>query len=329
MSKDKGPNFWDTKEGTLGMAVAILLAGGGLWGLYEILPFLVSFTTNALKFTLMVLVLASLFYGLVLDNSLRKFLGLRYKLLMKAMLYSLIERDPCEMLKLTQAAERERLDKINEAMGTANGALKVLEQTMTGYQKQAQQIVREYEELKKRQAPALDLQSRQFKIAQLNDAFTQIKAPFTKLSNIKAGFEEARKYTEVTLDRIDFQIGLETQKYKAMNSMTSVVNLFKGVLTGRDEMAQLQTATFEFMDEDYARKTGAIDQFLQDSRKIFDDANLQTSIMTSEGQAMLEDLDQRRLEVLGGSFDVKVQPVHVELVDQPMSTENKYTRYLK
>lgn len=323
MSQDKGPNFWDTKEGTLGMAVALMLGGAGLYGLYHILPFLVSLTTNLLKLGAAVGVLAVLFYALVLDDSLRKFLGLRYKLLMKAMLYSVIERDPCQMLRLTQEEERKRLDQIDKAMGAAKGSINVLKSTMEGYQQRAQRIDREYQQLKQDGAPVLDLESRSIKIAELNGAFQQLKKPFTYLTNIYDGYGEARKYTAAKLDRIDFKIELETEKYKAMNSMTSVVNLFKGVLTGRDEMAQMQQATFDFMDDDYARKSGAIDQFLEDSKKIFDDSNLQNRIMSAEGQALLEDLDQRRMEILGGSGDAAAPGI------QTKPSTSKYVKYIK
>jgi hypothetical protein len=321
MSQDKGPNFWDTKEGTLGMAVALMLAGGGLYGLYKILPFLVSLTTNLLKLGMMVGVISILFYALVLDDSLRKFLGLRYKLLMKAMLYSVIERDPCQMLRLTRDEEHKRLDEIDDAMGTARGSINVLRKTMEGYQERAKRIDREYQQLKKDGADPVNLQSKSIMLGELNEAFQQMKGPYERVTRIFEGFTEARKYTAAKLERMDFKIELETEKYKAMSSLTSVVSLFKGVLTGRDEMAQMQQATFDFMDEDNAKKAGAIDQFLEDSKKIFDDANLQNRIMSADGQALLEDLDRRRLEILGGT----PEPVAVGI--NQFST-SKYSKYL-
>ena len=319
MSQDKGPNFWDTKEGTLGMAVALMLGGAGLYGLYKILPFLVSLTTNLLKLGGLVAVISILFYALVIDDSLRKFVGLRYKLLMKAMLYSVIERDPCQMLRLTQDDQKKRLDEIDVAMGAANGSITVMRTTMEGYQQKAQKIDREYQQLKKDGATPLQLQSRSIKLGELNAAYQEIKKPLTYLQRIYEGYSQARTFTAAKLDQIDFKIELETEKYKAMSSMTSVVSLFKGVLTGRDEMAQMQVATFDFMDEDYARKSGQIDQFLKDSQTLFDDANLQNRIMSAEGQALLEDLDKRRLEILGGT------PEPVALTQ--FSTSN-YSKYL-
>lgn len=312
MANDLVPNkpphkfsFWDKPEGTLGMVVGIAMLVAGGVGLYHIMPFIVSLLSNILTAVLFFLVLAALFYGLVLDEGIRKFLGLRYKLLMKAMIYSVIKEDPALFLRVSQDEARKRIDQIDKNMTTAKTQLNVLKSTMDNYDRQGSQIAREYEQIKKMpNASQIDITNRALKIKQLKEAYDELKRPFDNMSRIMEGMKKAREYQVAKLDQIDFRIDLVIQRAKVINSLASSARLFKNFLTGRDENSLLQQTGLDFMDEDYAEKAGEIDSFLEDSQKLFDEADLQRAVMTSEGQELLESLTQSRIMQLPA-----VQPV--------------------
>lgn len=293
--KDKSRKFtfWDRPEGTVGMIVgAALLIAGGV-GLYHIMPFIVSLLSNLVTAAMLIAVLGVLFYGLVLDDSLRKFLGLRYKLLMKALTYSVIKEDPALFLRVTQDEARKRLDQIDKNMTAAKTQVNVLKSTMDDYERQGAQIGREYEQLKKMpNASQIDLANRGLKVKQLKDAYEELRRPYENMTRIMDGMKKAREYQVAKLDQIDFRIDLVIKRAKVINSLASSARLFKNFLTGRDDNSLLQQNALDFLDEDYAEKAGEIDAFLEDSQKLFDEADLQRAVMSSEGQELLESLTQ-------------------------------------
>jgi hypothetical protein len=290
-SKPHKFTFWDKPEGTLGMVVAAALAIAGGMGLYHVLPFIVSLLSNIFTAALLILTIGVMFYALVLDDSLRKFLGLRYKLLMKALTYSVIKEDPALFLRYTQEVDQKRLDQINKNLTSAGTGLKVLETNMQDYSRQGDKIRREYEQIKKMpNASQLDLTNRAMKIKQLKDAYDELQRPFANMTRIMEGMKKARDYQIVKLDQIAFQIDLKIQRAKVINSLASSTRLFRNFLTGRDDNSIMQQEALTFMDEDYTEKAGYIDTFLEDSQKLFDEQDLQKAIMTAEGQELLEGL---------------------------------------
>jgi hypothetical protein len=288
--------FWDKPEGTLGMIVAAAAAIAGGMALYHFLPFFISLLSNIFTAALLILVLGVMFYALVLDDSLRKFLALRYKLLMKALTYSVIKEDPALFLRVSQDEAKKRIDLIDKNMGTAKTQLNVLKSTMDDYDRQGQQIAREYEQIKKMpNASQIDLTNRALKIKQLKDAYDELLRPFQNMSRIMEGMKKAREYQVAKLDQIDFRIDLVIKRAKVINSLASSTRLFKNFLTGRDDNSIMQQEALSFMDEDYAEKAGEIDAFLEDSQKLFDEADLQKAIMSSEGQELLDSLATSRV----------------------------------
>jgi hypothetical protein len=294
----KGPTFWDTKEGTLGMFIGILLFGAGAYGLYKILPFIVSLLSNLLTAGLLLLVIGILFYVLILDDKLRNFVGLRYKLLMRAMLYSAIKEDPAAILRLTQAEDERRMAEIKDGMGKAQGTVQTLKEGMDKFQTQALKIKREYDHLLSHGGSQLELSSRAKKVEQLNRAYGELKKPFDHMTLVVAQFQRASDYQEARLDDVAFQIDLAITKYKAMKSLGSVLKMFKNVFTGTDENAQMQKTAFEVMSEADAMTTGQIDAFLTDSKKLLDARDIQAEIMAEDGAKLLEDLSSRNFEIL-------------------------------
>jgi hypothetical protein len=288
--------FWDTPEGTLGMVVAVAGGIAGVWGFAHILPFLISLLANTLTAAAELGAIVFLFWAFFLDKKLPKFLGMRYQLLMKAITYTAIKKDPALFLRWTQDVAKERMKKIYKSLEGARAAANLLESSRESFSNQAKKIQVEYERMKKMpNVSPIELNTREIKIADLKRAYDDLEVPSKNSQRWLFGLDKARQYQEAQLDQIAFKIDLTLQKAEIINKLASSVALFKDFITGNDDNSRLQEEGLAMLDHDYMEKSADIDAFLQDSQKLFDAQDTQRAIMSAEGQEILANLSQSKI----------------------------------
>lgn len=298
-------SFWDKPEGTTGMIVGLAMLGGIGWAAYEIMPYIADLMKNTFYAALFFVLTAALAY-VALEGSMRRALVLKYQLLMEALTYSIIKKDPAGTLRVTQKLARKRLEKIESARNGVSGQVQALKQTLDGFKKEADQYLDEARHLQTHNGSQADIEDRAMKLQTLNEAYAELEPEYKVTKAWLDKLTEAR----VNLVRIDentaFRIKIATIKFNASQQGRSAWRLVKAAFVGSDEIEGLQNTAFDYMAEDYSNCIGEIDALMQDSQAFLSAGSLKTAVRTDKGMKLLEELSRRNLSI--------VQPVEPELL---------------
>jgi hypothetical protein len=314
-------SFWDKPEGTTGMIVGLGMLGGIGWAAYKIMPYVADLMKNTFYAALFVVLTAALAY-VVLEGSMRRALLLKYQLLMEALTYSIIKKDPAGTLRVTQKLARKRLEKIESARTEVGGQVQELKQTLDGFKKEADQYLDEAKHLQTHNGSQADIEDRALKLQTLNEAYAELQPEYMVTNAWYDKLTEAR----ANLVRIDentaFRIKIATIKFNATHKGRSAWRLVKAAFVGSEEIEGLQNTAFDIMAEDYSNSIGEIDALMQDSQQFLSAGALKTAVRTDKGMKLLEELSKRNLSI--------VQPVEPELLPATGNSQSTgYAGYLK
>jgi hypothetical protein len=313
-------SFWDTKEGTTGMVVGAGVLGGLGWAAYKIMPYVANLMENTVLAIVFGAIAVGLVYALVIDGSLRRLLWLRYKLLMRALTYSVIKYDPAGVLRETQKLARMRLREADEYRTKARGQVELIRNTMDGYKREADTYLQEAQYLQSHHGSQSEIESRAMKLQELNAAYKELQLLYTVTQSWYEKMTHASETLETIISNTDFKINLETTKYNVASSTHNAWRMFKSAFSGSEDIEGLQNDTFAYMAEDYGQKVGEIESFMLDSKKFIDSADLRKAVNTENGMKLLEELSRRNLGI--------VEDEQPKLTTDAVSTVS-YTDYLK
>lgn len=317
MSNDlvtKTKSFWDTKEGTTGMLVGLGLFGALGYGAYKIMPFLANLMENTFYTIAFGALAVGLFYALVIDGTLRNRIWIMYKLLMRALTYSIIKYDPVGILKEIQKKAKERIELVAKHRNTVNGQVKQIESTVSDLEGESKKLVKQLELQRQKNADELEIRSNLSKLGKVNAAVERMKKSRDKVQGFYSQLNRAYKALEIIDSDIDFEINITEKEYKAVNAAHGAWKAVRAAFKGSDEIDNLRADTLAYMAEDYGNKLGAIESFMDDSKKFIDGVDLQQLMYADDGLKMLESLNAHDLNVVQSKSIqalTQSQPVYV------------------
>jgi hypothetical protein len=312
MSNDlvkKTKSFWDTKEGTTGMVFGAGVLGLLGWGAYTLMPYIANLLENTFYAVLFGLLAVGLIYVTVIDATLRNRLWLMYKLMMRALTYSMIKYDPIGILRETQKNAKERLRKVDEARTDVNAQVSVISQTIDGIRRDEKKYIAEIEWKKANGKDPADINNSAARLGKLKESDERL----TKSLDLTTGFYKqlTRAFNALqTIDsNIDFEIDIREREYKAVNASNNAWRTVKAAFNGSDDFDGIQHDAFAFLAEDYASKLGEIDTFMSDASKFIESADIQNAIYAEGGMQMIQDLNARNLDIVSPANVIQNKPV--------------------
>jgi hypothetical protein len=268
------------------------------WGAYTVMPYIANLMENTFYAIGFGLLAVGLIYAFVIDGTLRNRMWLMYKLMMRALTYSIIKYDPFGVLRETQAQAKERIKTVDECRVEVKKQVGIVTNTLEGFKRDRDQLQGEANWLRTHNGSQAEIDNRAMKLGKIADAITRM----TKTYTLTQGFyEQLTKAFEAlkTIDgNIDFEINLREREYKAATASNTAWRAVKAAFNGSDQMDELRNDALAFLAEDYGAKIGEIESFMEDSQKFIASVDLQNAIYTDSGMKMLEDLTARDLSVV-------------------------------
>ena len=292
----KSLSFWDRPEGMTGMVVGAGLVGLLGYGLYHILPFVVSILQN----TLYTILLGGAILGLVailLDGTLVNRLWISYKLLMRAVTGLIVNIDPIAVLKEIQKKSREKIKVVDDNRKKVGGERRKVTEVLESFMRDLSEEKDKYDYFS-RNADEAGKRSSAVKVGKLNDAITRMKATSDKMTIFSTQLDRAFNALNTIADDIDFEISIQEREFKAVKASHAAWKAVKTVFKGDDQMNSLREETLHKMADNYGQMLGEIDVFMTDSQKFIDGVDLKDAMQADKAIAMLEDLNGRNLNNL-------------------------------
>ena len=122
-------SFWEKPEGKTGIVGLALGGAAGLYGLWKVLPYLITIAANTLHLMLLLAVIGVVLY-MAFDPKVRTLISYIYKAIMRWITGVFIQIDPIGILKSYIEDLKENLRKMNKQIASLKGQMRKLKDIM-------------------------------------------------------------------------------------------------------------------------------------------------------------------------------------------------------
>jgi predicted nucleic acid-binding Zn-ribbon protein len=282
--------YYKRPDGIVGTVFLLLLLGGGIYGLYLVMPALISLAENALYLTLMLLVLAALLY-MIFDPRMRTLIGYMYKSTMRSITSWFITIDPIGILKNYVSDLEKNLSRMSEQIGGVRGQIHKLS---TLIEKNEDEVKTQLAIASKAKEKDMDKQmvlaSR--KAARLKDSNEKYQALHKKLEVLHRVLSKMHGNSEILLEDTRDQIKVKEEERKAIRASHSAMQSAMNVIQGDSDKRVMFDEAIEVIAEDVAHKVGEMERFMELSSGLMDSIDLQQGVFEDQGLKMLEEWEK-------------------------------------
>jgi hypothetical protein len=287
-------SFWDTKEGTTGMVFGMAALGFLGWGAYKLMPYIANLMENTFYAVLFGLLSVGLIYVTIIDGTLRNRLWLIYKLMMRALTYSIISYDPIGTLREISKQAWERIQDIDKSRKIVAGQVQQVQNALDESLNDQRTLANEVNYWKNPEH--VDAQKANIaasKYGRLNGSIERLTKARDRTQMFYDKLTQAHSTVTYIRENIDFEINVVEREYKATNAAHGAWKAVTQALKGTGQMDELQNETLAFLAEDYGQKLGEISSFMDDAQPFIDNVDMQKAMHAEEGMRMIDELNAR------------------------------------
>lgn len=293
-------SFLQRPEGRVGLVVSgfALVAGG--YGLFLALPALVAFAENLLELAALCLALAVVFYAL-LDRKIRAFASYLYQAFFRLVTGFFIELDPIGILRHHITELTGKLQMMRDQLGELKGQIRGVERAIAENSRLSQNALQLAEAGRSdpEHADASRLQARH--AVKLEESNARLFAMLTQMQALFRMLKKLSDTSELVLQDMLSTVDIKTRERSSMKAAYSAYRGALAILQGQSEGRDLYDRTMEFLNDDYARKLGEIEMFMDFSDGVIKAADLENMAYDARASERLDEWERRLVGSLLGS----------------------------
>lgn len=292
-------SFWERPEGKTGTIVLAGLVVGGAILLFKILPFLIVLLQNAIHATILGAVLLAIFY-VATDPKFQIMVSTLYKLTMRWLTGIVITLDPIAILKNYVDDLKKNRAKMNEQLNNLKGRIKQLQTLIEQNNRDIQNNISLAEQAKKKGIREVTTVKAR-KAGRLKDSNITLQALYKKMEILYRVLSKMYDTAGYVIEDLDDQVKVKEQEYKALKAGYSAFKSALSIISGDPDKKAMFDQANDYLVEDYGRKIGEIERFMEISSTFMDSVDIQNGVYEEEGFNLLEQWEKDGASLLLGS----------------------------
>jgi hypothetical protein len=294
-----GKSFWQRPEGKLGLVASgiVLLTFG--YAMFRALPALITLAENMLQLAALCSLLALVFYFLA-DSKLRAFAAYLYKAFFRIVTGFFIELDPIGILRQHIAELGAKLELMRTQLGNLNGQIRRVERLICENAQLRDNALSLAHTARSdlASADACRLQARH--AVRLEDSNARLGAMQTQMQTLFRMLKKLGDTCELVLQDMQNTVDIKTRERSSMKAAYSAYRGALAILQGQSEGRDSYDRAMEFLNDDYARKLGEIEMFMDFSDGLIKAADLENLAYDARGTERLDEWERRLSDSLLG-----------------------------
>jgi len=299
-------SFLDRPEGKVGLALSLVGVAFAGYGLFLILPALIAFVTNVIHLAALCALVGGALY-LVLDKKFRAFGSYAYRAFWRWAVGLLIELDPIGILRGHIRELGQKLASMREQLGSLRAQIRHIEriiQENSGMRDDAMGLALTAKHSPEH-AAAGRLQARH--AVKLEESNRNLGAMQTQMETLFRMLKKLHDASEMVLTDMQSTVDIKSRERASMNAAYSAYRSAFAILQGQSEGREIYDRTLEFLNDDYARKLGEIELFMDFSDGLIKATDLQNLAFDAEADQKLDEWEARlSSSLLGGATPTRV-----------------------
>lgn len=303
LNSEKKISSWDKPGGTLGLIVAGLAAGGGAILLYNILPWLITLTTNIITLGMLVAVLAGIGF-LISDKRFRKTVSMVYFLIMRKITGIIIEIDPIAIVESKVKEMKEKIRVIEKQIGNINGLIiqnKRRVETKKEELKKQLAFLKEYENM--HMTDRAKVTERQ--VVRLQSA---VERQSKRLEDSKLWAEILKKLKEradlVVVDT-ENEVNDRKEEYESIKAQHKAFSSIMSIIKGSPDDLEDFTRAMDFMAYDISMRLGEMSNVIDETGGLLSQISVEDSVTSKKAAKLLQKYEEEGIEGLFSSSNTE------------------------
>lgn len=296
-------SFWEKPEGFTGMILGIGAVGLIGWGLFLALPTIIVLLQNAIWATVLGVGAVAL-ATILLDRRNWILAYAMYQSMMRAITSLFITIDPIGIIENYIRDLKSKIENIDHQLANLKGQQAKVGQQINDAKKkmnQALALAKAAEQQGKKSETALNARE-----AQRQKQFVDnIQFVFNKIDFLYKVLSKIMENSELVLKDTENEVTIKKQERETWKTTSSAIKSAQSILIGDPDQRALFEASMEEVANDIARKTGEMDRFMDRTKKIMDNIDLNNGVMQDEGLKLLQDWENEQGNILLSDKDKK------------------------
>lgn len=314
----KPKSFWQKPEGKTGILFMAGATAGIGYGLYKLLPVLLSMALTSLQLAGILLALGALIY-LILDPKFRNLVFYAYKSVMRFITGLFIQIDPIGILETYIDELRENLRKMDKQISILRAQMRKLKDIIDQNAKDIQSNLLLANQAKKTEKDAMMILKTR-KAGRLQESNMKLEDLYKKMEILYRVLTKMYDNSEVLMEDVIDQVAVKKQERAAIRASHSAMKSAWNILSGNSDKRYMFDQAMEAVADDVSMKIGEMEHFMDVSSNFMDSIDLQNGVFEEEGLKMLDKWEKEGVSLLLGTDKdllVKDSPANTVDLDAP------------
>jgi predicted HicB family RNase H-like nuclease len=274
-----------------------LLIGGAII-LKQILPWIIGLLANTVTALFLIIAVVAL-VAVMLDKRFWNLLWYFYKSAMRAATSVFITIDPIGIMKNYVSDLRSQAANMAEQIANLRGQMVKLKQTIdTNEKDRVKNLDMAGEAQKRNMQGQFMLTSR--KAGRLGESNMTLKELFTKLEVMYRVLNKMYETSGIVIDDIEDTVRVKTMERNSIQAGYSAVKSAMRIISGDKDKKELFDQTMEYLADDYGKKVGEIEQFMEMSKGVIDGIDLTNATYEADALNQLAAWEKKSDTILLG-----------------------------
>jgi phage shock protein A len=317
-------SFWKRPEGPFGMVVLAALILAGAWGLYLILPFLISLLTDTLHMVALAAVLIAILW-LVFNPTFRAAVTNLFENTVRFFASWVVETDPIGILRNNLDDMKKAKYDLDQTLQRFAGSDERLQRSIAaktdeinalGHKAQkAEQLANAASDPMEKERLQLERQTFLEQAGMLMQGVKQLQALEDQTAKMLKTFQHWSQISDSKIQRTENKVNFLAEQRKMILDAKATLGVGQQLLRGNPEQLKMVDMALEYLEDDTSRTLGEIREFSRYTDKLLTDDQIESGAAADEAAAKFAEFNQKLLT--SGSQSTGADMIHIPGMEAP------------
>lgn len=321
-------SFWKRPEGKVGKWFNFALLAAAGYFLYNYRTDLLSFVTDTIHLVIACSGLAVLLF-LIMDSKFRNLLSYAYIVIMRKITGVFIEMDPVTAIKNKIQRMWCKREEMGKQLVQVKAGVEKLHNFIDANEQQRIKAIGIMKQAKlKNDSQGFEFASRS--AGRYQDSNDHMQPQLQRLQKVYDVGLMMYQNAEYVIKDKEEDLNLKINEFEVMKSSTNLINAAKSIFDGNSAEDAIYNQAYDYMMNSIASSEAELDVFVDSSKNIMSQINLESGVMSDKGMQMLTDFENQQagLTLLNGGKKLQTIPENASFGAKPITQANTFDNLL-
>jgi len=317
-------SFWKRPEGPFGMVVLAALVLGGAFGLYVILPYLITLLQDTLHAAALGAVLVAILW-LVFNPTFRTAVSNLFQNVVRFFASWVVETDPIGILRNNLDDMKKAKYNLDQTLQRFAGSDERLQRSIAAKSDEinglgrkatkAEQMANAATDPMEKERLSLERQTFLEQAGMLMQGVKQLQALEDQTGKMLKTFQHWSQISDSKIQRTENKVNFLAEQRKMILDAKATLGMGQQLLRGNPDQLKMVDMALDYLEDDTSRTLGEIREFSRYTDKLLTDDQIESGAAADEAAAKFAEFNQKLLT--SGNQSTGADQIHISGVDTP------------